>query len=611
MTASLRPAMALLLCAVGAWAGGPGWSSEDLWEWRQPRDARISPDGRRVAYLEDWNDRASNATYTSLWLVSAGEKEPRQLVDGPVRAQSPRWSPDSTRLAWSSSQGFLNVLTVDTSKNTSIEVKALALAWSPDGQSIAFTTRVPPPKVPPAWAPASILSWLVLQPRAHTGVFVIPATGGAWQTITPPDFDAVGEPAWMRDGKSIVVASADGQIYSFRLSDGVARKLTSDGNRNDHPMPSPDGSKIAWMATEGGLHSYSVRKMYVMNADGSRVKPVAAALDRDPVNPQWSSDSRTIYFVADDAGSTHVYASRNDSTVRQVTQGVERLRGFSLADNGRAAAVRTGAQAVEVVTFPVDMPPPATTVIAAPMAKLLAERETAAVEELRVPSAGKSIQAWLTRPPHFDAARKYPLLLDIADDPRRMFGPEFSLRAQVFAARGWVVLRVNPRGAPGYGEEFGRLLSTRYPGDDADDLLAGVEFVVAKGGIDERRLAVRGGLVAAWILGHSDRFGAVVVRRPIVDFTLMGERAAQWMGALPWENPEQYTRRSPINYAGNWKTPTLVLADTPDAQSDEFYAALQHRKIDSAMVRIPDWSKPAAQIAELDATLAWLASHLP
>jgi acylaminoacyl-peptidase len=347
-----------------------------------------------------------------------------------------------------------------------------------------------------------------------------------------------------------------------------------------------------------------------MNADGTRVKPLAGALDRDPQNPQWSSDSRTIYFLADDSGSTHVLASRNDSTVRQVTQGVERLRGLSLADNGRAVTVRSTGQAVEVISFPVDMPPPTPVVLAAPMAKLFAERETATAEEIRVPSAGKSVQGWVMKPPHFDPERKYPLLLDIADAPRRMFGPDFSLRAQIFAGRGWVVLRVNPRGTPGYGEEFGRLLSTRYPGDDTDDLLAAVDFVVAKGGIDATRIAVSGGLVAVWLLGHSDRFAAVVARRPIVDFTPMADRAAPWMGAMPWDDPEQYVKHSPIYFAQNWKTPTLVLAGDPDPQSDELYLALQQRKVDSVMVRMADWEKPSARVLELETALAWLdAKH--
>jgi len=324
-----------------------------------------------------------------------------------------------------------------------------------------------------------------------------------------------------------------------------------------------------------------------------------------------------VYFTADDSGSTRVFAARADSTLRQVTHAIERLRGFSLADNGRAVSVRSTERSAEVVSFAVDLPS-TPMVLAAPMENMLAQRDTPPVEEIRYPSGGKSIQGWVVKPPDFDPAKKYPLLLDIQDAPRRMAGPQFSWRAQIYAARGWVVLRVNPRGTPGYGEEFGRLLPTRYPGDDADDLLAAVDFVVSKGYIDARRLAVSGGLLTAWIAGHSDRFAAAVARRPIVDFTLYAVtaadgagQAASWMGAMPWEDREQYGKRSPIYFAQTWTTPTLVLADGPDPQAEEFYSALQQRKVDSVMVRIPDAGRPAGRILEMETVLAWLQHHTP
>jgi len=608
MIAPARAASALVLGAAAAWAVGPAWNPEDLWNWHSPRDPQISPDGRRVVYLDEWNDRASDAACSNLWLVSIADRQARRLTAGAWRDRSPRWSPDGTRIAWISGRGDIHVLAVDSGQEVAIPAAPQTIAWSRDSQSIAFTARSLDLFEPPAWAPAAIRQSLA-PPVPRTAVFVVPAAGGAAHVIaSSPGFDAVGEPAWMHDGKSILIAASDGKIYSASVAGGAPRPIVADTNRNQSPLPSPDGSKIAWIATDSALRSYSVRKLHVMNSDGSRAKLLAGDLDRDPELPHWSSDSRTIYFLADDSGATRVYASRNDSTLRQATRGGERLRGFSLADNGRAASVRSTGSAIDLISFPVDMPPPTPAILAAPMAKLLAEREIAPPEEIHVASAGKSIQAWVFRPPHSDPSHKCPLLLDIGDDPRRMFGPEFSLRAQIFAAHGWVVLRVNPRGTPGYGEEFGRLLPTRYPGDDADDLLAAVGSVVAKGGIDAKRIAVRGGLLAAWLLGHSDQFAAVVARRPIVDFTVLGRRAAPWMGAMPWDDPDQYTRHSPIYFAANWKTPTLLFAGDPDPQSDEFYAALQERKVKSAIVRIPDWSKPSAQVLELETTLAWLDS---
>lgn len=608
-----RTSLALLLCAAGAWAAGQPWSPDDLWNWHTASDSRISPDGQQVVYLDRWNDRPTNSLCANLWLVSVKGGQPHRLTEGPWLDRWPRWSPDSTRMAWISGRGGIHVLSLKSNQEVSIDVPSLNLAWSSDGRSLAFTALVTAPTTPPAWAPAAILPWLVRpSPPSRTALFAVPSAGGAARSVSAPDFDAAGEPAWMPDGKSILIAAADGEIYSIGVADGNTHRLTQDTGRNESPVPSPNGARIAWMATDSHPHSYSIRRLYVMNADGSHLKMQAGALDRDPTNPQWSSDSRTVYFTADDSGSTHVFAARADSTLRQVTSAAERLRGFSLADNGHAVAVRTTAQSAEVVSFVVDLPS-TPTVLASPMEKIFAARDTGAAEEIRVPSAGKSIQGWVVKPADFNPSKKYPLLLDIQDAPRRMVGPEFSLRAQIYAARGWLVLRVNPRGTPGYGEEFGRLLPTRYPGDDADDLLAAVDFVIAKGYVDEKRLAVSGGLLTAWIIGHTDRFAAAVAHQTIVDFTQYAATAADgasqalsWMGVMPWEDPQQYERRSPISFAQNWKTPTLVLAGGVDLQAEEFYAALQQRKVNTALVRIPDAGKPAGRILEMETVLGWL-----
>jgi dipeptidyl aminopeptidase/acylaminoacyl peptidase len=206
---------------------------------------------------------------------------------------------------------------------------------------------------------------------------------------------------------------------------------------------------------------------------------------------------------------------------------------------------------------------------------------------------------------------KYPLLLDIQDTPRAMYGYEFQLRAQIIAAAGYVALLTNPRGSPGYGEEFGNLLSSRYPGDDADDLLGGVDYVSSKGFIDVKRMAVSGGLVAAWIIGHTDRFSAAALNHPVADWlTDIAtqpdglRRAAAWMGAMPWDNPDQYVKHSPVYFAQNFKTPTLVLGDGSAAEEMDF--ALRARKVDSALVRLPVGGGPKINVLELEATLAWI-----
>ena len=579
-----------------------------MWAWRTAQDPRIAADGSRAIWVETWNDRAGNAVYSNLWFASSDRRDLRRLTEGKWRDRAPRWSPDSTRIAWISDRGGatrIRIRRLDTGAEAVLdtgEAVPLAFAWSPDGKSIAFTARAPAKAAAPAWAPPNLVP-LIEKPPARVQVFVAAASGGDARRLSEAPLDFAGEPAWMPDGHSIVCAERGGEIFAMRVIDGVLKELTRTGDRNAGPVPSPDGSKIAFTTAAGGPHSYAVRKLAVMNADGTHIRVLAGTLDRDARHPQWSNESRTVYFIADDRGATHVYAARNDGSVRQLTDRAERLHGFSLADNGRAVTVRSSAtEGSAVFTFATDVPAGGWTIVDANQ-QLMAERTWGAVQEMPYQSAGRTMQAWLVKPPGFDAARKYPLLVDLAEAPARMRGGEFPLRAHIFAAGGWVVLLVNPRGAPGYGREFGDLLASQIPGDPADDVLCAVDRAVAAGAIDPERLALVGGTTAAWLLGHSDRFRAMVTRRPVVDW-LTDPDAPRWMRAFPWEDPEQYWKHSPVFFAPAFKASTLVIAGQHDPQSDELYRALQARHVDSAMVKIGDG--PAGEIQEVEAVEAWV-----
>jgi dipeptidyl aminopeptidase/acylaminoacyl peptidase len=609
----------------GAWAQRKPFSPGDLWAWRSISETRISPDGHWVVYAESWNDQAANATYRNLWLASSDGRERRQLTDGRWSDSAPRWSAGSEAIAYISNRtgsGQIRIRKMASGADSQLSPAVLppiALAWSPDGGAIAFTA-IPSTPSPAPWAPETILRFLKAPPD-HPQLFVIPVAGGPARQITTGDLNWLGEPAWMPDGRSILCAAAadpdpehpleGSEIFSVRPSDGAMKQMTQHEGPDEQPAPSPDGSRIAWISVDAKSQSYVVRRLYVMNPDGSRVKPLTGGFDRDAGQPQWSSDSRTIYFLAEDSGAAHVYAARLDGTVRPVTKGLERLRDFSLADNGRAAAIRASAtEAGDAISFAADLPGGVTT-LAAPNERLLADRHIGAVEEIHYDSGGHSIQGWLVKPSGFDPSRKYPLLVDIQDDPRAMYGYEFQLRAQIFAAAGYVSLLANPRGAPGYGEEFGNLLRSRYPGDDADDLLRGVDYAVSKGYVDARRLSVSGGLIAAWIIGHTDRFSTAVLRNPIADWlTDIAtqpdglRRAASWMGSMPWDDPDQYVKHSPVYFARNFKTPTLVMGDS--AAADELDFALRARKVDSALMRMSAGEGPAAKLVELEAELAWI-----
>jgi acylaminoacyl-peptidase len=624
----LHSARYLLFFVAACAPAGQPYTPGDWWDWHDISVPRINAEGTSVVYVESWNLRERDRACSNLWTVStASGAAPRRLTDGPWRDTSPAWSPDGAAIAYLSdrdgaSQIWVRRLDSGADRRiATLEASPLTVAWSPDGASLAFTAGVTGAPPAAAWAPAAILPFL--RPADRVRLFTIPAAGGPVHAFPLGDLDIRGEPAWMPDGRAILVSAGappdaahaleGGELYAVSTTGGEARQITRHPGPDEAPVPSPDGNRIAWLAREPKAQSYVTTRLYVANADGSRAKVLAGTLDRDASLPQWSNESRTVYFLADERGATHVYAARNDGSVRQVTKAAERLRGFSLADNGRAVTVReTSTASAELVMFPVDLPAKPVT-LAAANAALLAARDAGAVEEIQYPSGGKTIQGWIVKPPAFDATRKYPLLLYVDDAPRRMCGGEFRLPAQIFAARGFVVLCANPRGTPGYGEEFGNLIRSRFPGDDFDDLMGGVDYLIAQGYIDPARLSIAGGLLAAWAIGHTDRFRSAVVRHAVADWLTDVahapdgiQRAAAWMGAMPWDDPQQYVQHSPVYFAGNFRTPTLVLASDTDPGAEELYFALQARRVDSALVRLGEERRPSRVILEWEAMLGWL-----
>ena len=183
-----------------------------------------------------------------------------------------------------------------------------------------------------------------------------------------------------------------------------------------------------------------------------------------------------------------------------------------------------------------------------------------------------------------------------------MYSWRFNFEFQNHASKGYVVLYTNPRGSSGYGKKFGNAINNNYPGRDHDDLMAGVDEVLKRGYIDKQNLFVcggsGGGVLTSWIVGHTERFTAAVVMKPVTNwFSFVGTTdGSSWyrnFKKLPWEDPEEHLRRSSLMYVGNVTTPTLLLTGekdlrTPMEQTEQYYQALRLRKIETAMVRIRD-----------------------
>jgi dipeptidyl aminopeptidase/acylaminoacyl peptidase len=261
--------------------------------------------------------------------------------------------------------------------------------------------------------------------------------------------------------------------------------------------------------------------------------------------------------------------------------------------------------------------------------KLWSQLNLTAPEEINYTSFdGKRIQAWVQKPPDFDQQKKYPLILDIHGGPHSAYGWVFDHEFQWMAAKGYVVLYVNPRGSTSYGQEFGNIIQYRYPGDDYRDLMIGVDELLKRGYVDQKKLGVTGGsgggVLTDWTITHTDRFSAAVSQRDIsnwaswwytADFTLF---QPNWFKAPPFEDPQDYNNRSAITFVKDIHTPVLfVLGEsdfrTPqDSGGEQLFRALKYMKRPTAMVVFPREThelsrsgEPWHRIERLEYILGW------
>jgi dipeptidyl aminopeptidase/acylaminoacyl peptidase len=674
LTAALGAALLLVSSAVPA-ADPPDprrLHSIDVFQLEFADDVQISPDGNRIVYVRVSHDIMTDRARRNLWIVNTDGTNNRPLRSESKNFSSPRWSPDGTRIAYvSAAEGSpqLYVRWMDSGQTallTNLTEGPDSIAWSPDGKSIAFTQLVPVEKKPLAtpppkpegaqWAPpVKIIDSVVyrfdgagyIEP-GYQHVFIISSEGGTPRQITDGEFNDDGPLSFTPDGKQLVFSAnrgkdwerdpQNGEIFSVEIATQKLTQLTARVGPDNSPVVAPDGRKIAYLGYDDRLQGYQVTHLYVMGSDGGNPHVVAGSFDRDVADPRWAADSRSVYVSYDERGVRKLARVTLDGKVTTLAEGLGGTDlgrpytsgGFSVARNGRTAFPHNSPER------PADVATAATSggakVLTALNDDLLGAKTLGNVRELTWKSSKdqRDIEGWVITPPNFDATKKYPLILEIHGGPFAAYGPNYTTELQLFAAAGYIVLYTNPRGSTSYGEEFGNLIHHAYPGDDYDDLMSGVDTLIAQGNVDSGNLFVTGGsgggVLTAWIVGKTDRFRAAVVAKPVINwssFVLTSDANnffyKYWFGAQPWEQPQEYWRRSPLSLAGNVKTPTMLLTGesdyrTPISESEQFYQALKLRNVDTLMVRIPEAShgmtaRPSNLIAKVDNILAWFERY--
>ena len=643
----------------------------DIFDYEFVSDPQISPDGSKIIYVRNFKDIMTDKNLSNLWIVNFDGSQNRPLTTGNHNDYYPRWSHDGKKIIFKSNMADdkmkLYLMWLDTKETaplTNTPKAPGAVSWSNDDRYVAFNMFVPakdeslikmPAKPEGAkWnTPPTYIDKMNYRgdgqgylKAGNDQLFTLSINGGTPKQLTSSEYDH-GAPVWSNDGKSLFFSAnfhpeedfepANSEVFELDLSDNSVSALTDRFGSDDSPTLSPDGTKIAYTGNDDTFQGYELTQLYVMDTDGSNSRLLSGNFDRDIGNVQWAIDGKGLYFQYDEEGDSKIGHITLDGKVTTIAEGLGGLSlgrpynaaDFTVSNNGKFAYTLGGTQhpsdlavadkkGTKRLTFLND--------------DLFSFRNLGEVEEIWWNSSfdDRKIQGWIVTPPNFDPNKKYPFILEIHGGPFQSYGSVYSAEIQAYAAAGYVVLYSNPRGSTSYGAEFGNLIHHDYPNHDYEDLMSGVDAVIAKGYVDTDNLFVTGGsgggVLTAWIVGKTDRFKAAVVAKPVINWTsfvLYADGAAffskYWFGKKPWEDPENYFRRSPLSYVGNVTTPTMLLTGeedyrTPIAESEQFYTALKLEGVETAMVRIPGSghgiaNRPSNLVAKIASVLAWFNKY--
>ncbi len=658
--------MFLLFSAGALIAFADGFQSSDYLKLRSVGAVEISPDGSKIAYTVTRED-GPRRPYGQVWIMNLADQKSICLSAGNEPSGNPQWSPDGKWIAYSgqleSKSGLIvaradgsakKFLTAMEGSNAPLPSTGKTVAWSPDSKQIAYVSAQPGPE-PDIHGDPIVITRYLYKPTAGEGnshfndnkrlhIFVVDvASAQSRQLTTGTHYEHSID--WSPDGRAIAFISTRDQdedqffnydIFTLSPSTSEVTRLTATESAEYRPHWSPDGKAIAFEATKRGLTDRETTMedthVWRIDADGRNRKEIGEIDDRQG-DPAWSSDGQSVYFTVQQRGEVHLYrAPASGGQPVAVVHDHGSVGSWSAVGDKLAYAFTAPDDMAELYLKTGDGPARKLTDL---NRDLFRGKKVEPVESFTFLSNDNkwTVEAFLTYPSDFRADRKYPLIVNIHGGPHGQQGPAFNFKNQVYSSHGWATLMVNYRGSTGYGQAFTDAVFQDQNGNEAQDVLYGVNASLRRYlWIDHDRLGVEGtsygGQLSDWLITQTNIFKAAIPTAGISNLisynymTYYNQYEAMEWGAYPHQGNlmDVLWERSALKHVAAAHTPTMLVhgendADVPIAEDEQYYIALRDVGVDAIMVRYPREGHGVREsrhmVDWIDRSIAWYEQHFP